>query len=109
MLKPIVFGILGVVAVVVVVVLAVAATRPDTFRVRRSIAIKAAPERIFALINDFRRWESWSPYEKLDPKMRKTYSGAESGPGAVYAWDGDGNVSTWTGWWGGSSRRGSRT
>jgi uncharacterized protein YndB with AHSA1/START domain len=70
-------------------VLIFAATRPDTFRVERAASIKAPPEKIFALINDLRRWAAWSPYEKKDPAMKRTLSGAASGPGAVYEWDGN--------------------
>ncbi|OFX02028.1 MAG: polyketide cyclase [Alphaproteobacteria bacterium RIFCSPHIGHO2_12_FULL_66_14] len=82
------------VALVVVVagILIYAATRPDTFRVQRSASIKAPPEKIFALINDLRGWSVWSPYEKKDPAMKRTFSGPASGKGAVYEWDGDKNV-----------------
>ena len=80
-----------IIAIVVVVVLAgvliYAATRPDTFSVQRSLAINAPPEKIYALIGDFRKWGEWSPYEKLDPAMQRSFSGADSGQGAVYAWD----------------------
>ena len=48
--------------------------------------------KVFALINDFRRWGSWSPYERLDPTMQRTYTGAMSGKGSVYEWDGNRNV-----------------
>ncbi len=59
---------------------------PDTFRVHRAKSIQAPPEEIAALIHDFRAWRSWSPYEKLDPAMNRTYSGADRGQGAVYEW-----------------------
>ncbi len=75
--------------VAVVAVLVYAATRPDNFHVERAIAIKAPPEKIFALIDDFHKWASWSPYEKLDPAMSRTLSGADSGKGAVYEWNGN--------------------
>ena len=78
--------------VVVVAVLAYAATRPDTLRVERRTSIKAPPEKIYVLIEDFHRWEAWSPWEKVDPGMKRTYSGAEKGLGAIYAWQGDSNV-----------------
>jgi len=85
--------IVGVVVVVGVVgVLALAATRPDTLKVQRSTIIKAAPEKIFALINDFKAWRSWSPYENKDPNMQRSLSGSESGKGAIYEWNGDRNV-----------------
>jgi hypothetical protein len=70
-------------------ILGYAATRPDAFRVERAKSIQAPPEKIFDLINDFHRWASWSPWEKLDPAMNKTFSGAASGKGAVYAWAGN--------------------
>ena len=73
-------------------VLVYAATKPDTFRIERSTLINAAPERIFALIDDFHQWEKWSPWEKIDPKLQRTYSGANSGKGAVYAWNGNKDV-----------------
>jgi len=78
--------------VVVAGILIYAATRPDTFRVQRSASIKAPPEKIFPLINDLRSWGAWSPYEKKDPAMKRTFSGPPSGKGAVYEWDGDKNV-----------------
>ncbi|MEC4747612.1 SRPBCC family protein [Methylomicrobium sp. Wu6] len=66
-----------------------AATRPDTFRVERSISIKVLPEKIFPLINDFHQWEPWSPWEKVDPAIKRSYSGAVSGEGAIYEWNGN--------------------
>ena len=84
-------GLAGLV-VVVAGILIYAATRPDSFRVQRSISIKAPPEKVFTLINDLRDWSKWSPYEKKDPGMKRTFSGASSGKGAVYEWDGDKNV-----------------
>jgi hypothetical protein len=79
-------------AVVIAIVLLLAAAKPDTFHVERSMAIAAPPERILPLIDDFRNWRSWSPYEKLDPAMKRTLSGAESGKGAVYEWQGNGKA-----------------
>lgn len=84
--------ILVLVALVVAGILAFAATRPDTFRVERSIAIQAPPERIFPFINDYRQWAAWSPYENKDPAMKRTYGATTAGKGATYAWEGDGNV-----------------
>jgi uncharacterized protein YndB with AHSA1/START domain len=77
------------VVVLIVALLAFAATRPDTFRIDRATRISAPPERVFALINDLHSWPSWSPWEKLDPAMKRTYSSAESGKGAVYEWSGN--------------------
>ena len=83
-----------VLAIAIAVVLILAATKPDTFAVQRSTTVKAAPEKIFALINDFHQWGSWSPYEHKDPAMKRSFSGAERGKGSVYAWQGDKNVGT---------------
>lgn len=84
--------ILLIIVLVIAAVAIYAATRPGTFVVERSLAIKAPPERIFALINDFHQWTRWSPYEKLDPSLQRTYSGAESGRGAIYDWEGNGKA-----------------
>ena len=81
-----------VVVVLVGALLAFAATKPDTFRVQRAASIKAPPEKIFPLINDLHSWGAWSPWEKLDPAMKRTHSGAASGKGAVYQWEGNGEV-----------------
>ncbi|RJF96541.1 polyketide cyclase [Noviherbaspirillum cavernae] len=91
MLKIIGISLVGIVGIVVIV-LALAATRPDTFRVQRTTSIQATPEKIFPHINDLRRFSVWSPYDKKDPAMQRTYSGAASGKGAAYAWEGNGEV-----------------
>ncbi|MCP8464665.1 SRPBCC family protein [Pseudomonas sp. ZM23] len=78
-----------VVAVLVVVVLVLAASRPDSFRVQRTVRIQAPPEKVHAYIEDFHLWPQWSPFEKLDPGMKRTFSGAAKGQGAVYAWAGN--------------------
>jgi len=88
MLKKITLVIVAVVAVVLIY----AATRPDSYSVQRSATIKAPPEKVFALINDFHNWSAWSPWEKLDPAMKRTHSGAAAGQGAVYAWLGNSDV-----------------
>ena len=75
-------------------VLVVAATRPDTFEVRRTATIKAPPERIFPLINDLRAFNTWNPYEKKDPNIKGSYSGASGGKGAAYAFQGNKDVGT---------------
>ena len=90
------FEIIAVIAVILAVAIAVvlilAATKPNSFSVQRATTIKASAEKIFPLINDFHQWGNWSPWEHKDPAMKRTYSGADSGKGAVYAWDGDKNV-----------------
>jgi len=87
---------LKIVAIAVVVVLAgiliYAATRPDSFRIERSAVIKAPPEKIFARVNELKAWTAWSPWEKIDPALKRTYSGPQSGKGAAYAWEGNRDV-----------------
>ena len=86
--------------IVIVIVLAVvgllvyAAMQPEDFRIERSATVKAPPERIYPLIADLRAWGPWSPWEKKDPAMKRTFSGPDSGVGAAYAWEGDKNVGT---------------
>ena len=78
--------------VLVAGLLVYAATRPDTFRVERSAVIQAPPEKIYALISDLKGWGAWSPYEKKDPAMKRTFGAVTAGKGAVYEWDGNKNV-----------------
>jgi uncharacterized protein YndB with AHSA1/START domain len=79
-------------ALAIASVLILAATKPDTFSVGREIDIKAPPEKIFVLISDFHQWAAWSPWEKLDPAMKRSFSGASTGKGAVYGWEGNKKV-----------------
>jgi uncharacterized protein YndB with AHSA1/START domain len=83
-----------IIAVLVVAILIYAATKPDTFRCERSALIQAPPEKLFALINDFHQWRAWSPYEKLDPAMQRSFSGATTGKGSVYSWEGNSKAGT---------------
>ena len=88
----IVVAILIVVALAIAAVLVLASRKPDTFRVQRSASIDAAPEKIFPLISDFHQWRTWSPWEERDPDLQRSFSGAASGKGAVYQWQGNRNV-----------------
>jgi uncharacterized protein YndB with AHSA1/START domain len=81
-----------IVVAVLVAIVALAATKPDTFTVKRSVSIKAPPEKVAAMITDFHQWKSWSPWENLDPAMKRTFTGAQSGKGAVYEWEGNKEV-----------------
>ncbi len=78
--------------VAIVVVLVLAARTSAGFRIERATSIKAPPDKIFALINDFRNWRAWSPWERMDPNLRRSYGGAERGEGAVYEWEGNSKV-----------------
>lgn len=80
------------VAVAVAAVLIFAATKPDSFRIERSALIKAPPEKIFAQVNELKAWAAWSPWERIDPAMKRTFSGPGAGKGAAYAWEGNKDV-----------------
>ncbi len=88
MLKKILIAIV----VLLAGLLAFAATRPDTYRVERSKVIAAPAEAAYAQIADFRAWERWSPWEKLDPQMQKTHEGTPGTVGASYSWQGNDDV-----------------
>lgn len=83
-------AVILIVAIVAVVVLASA--KPDTFRIARAVQVNATADQIMPLIADFHHWTRWSPWEGMDPGMQRTYSGAESGVGAVYEWEGNKKV-----------------
>lgn len=88
MLKSIIIALVAIVAVL----LLFAARRPDSFRVERSTLINASPDRVFGFVDDFHQWAAWSPWEKLDPGMKRTHGGAASGKTATYAWEGNNKV-----------------
>jgi hypothetical protein len=87
-----IIAVVFVVAIAIAIVLILAVTKPNVFRVQRATTIQAPLEKIFALINDFHRWRSWSPYENRDPAMQRGFAGADKGKGAIYTWDGNNNV-----------------
>jgi len=84
--------VLLVIVIAVVAVLGLAATKPDKYHVERTATISAAPAVVFAQVNDFHKWEAWSPWEKLDPAMKRTFTGPQSGNDASYAWVGNDKV-----------------
>jgi uncharacterized protein YndB with AHSA1/START domain len=86
LLLALVFSLLAIPLIVV----AVALTRPETFQVERSTRLAASPAAVYATVVDFRQWERWSPWAKLDPKQKTTLVG--EGVGAVYTWSGDDKV-----------------
>ncbi|MGH8109544.1 MAG: SRPBCC family protein [Arenimonas sp.] len=79
-------------ALVVFAILIYAAMQPGSFRVQRSIDIRASTEKIFPHVNDFHLWDAWSPWEKVDPAVKRTYGGAEQGVGATYGWEGNKDI-----------------
>lgn len=69
-----------------------AATKPDTFHYERSVTINASAAKIFPYVNNYKLSQQWSPWEKMDPDMKRSFTGPESGTGAKYAWEGDQNI-----------------
>lgn len=84
--------IVGVLVLLIVAFLGFVATRPSTFEVKRSLLINAPPEEVFDQVDDFKSWSAWSPWEKLDPSMQRTYNEVPSGVGAGYHWVGNKDV-----------------
>ncbi len=84
--------ILGALAVLLIVLLIIVSLQPEDFRLTRSTTIQAPPADVFAHVNDFHQWEAWSPWAKMDPTMKASYSGAAAGPGAAYSWTGNSEV-----------------
>lgn len=82
----------SIVLLAIIAILILAATKPNTYVVERTATINASPEKVAALVNDFHNWSKWSPWSQLDPAMKVTYSGAASGQGAIYEWDGNSKV-----------------
>ena len=85
-------NVLRIILVVVALLILFIATRPGQFRVERSTTIAAPGLAVFARLDDFRQWAAWSPWEKLDPQMKKEYEGPAAGVGASYHWTGNDKV-----------------
>ncbi|WP_338863848.1 SRPBCC family protein [Myxococcus stipitatus] len=88
MLKKILVGL----AAVILILVGVIASRPSEFTIQRSATLPASADLVFAQVNDFHLWSAWSPWARLDPNVKMTFSGAESGTGAVYYWTGNDQV-----------------
>jgi uncharacterized protein YndB with AHSA1/START domain len=84
--------VVGVLIVLIAAVLVIAAFKPDSFRIERTANINAPAEKVFEYLDDLHQWTAWSPWERLDPALQRTYSGAARGPGAVYEWEGNKQV-----------------
>jgi hypothetical protein len=77
---------------IIIIFLVIVAMQPSDFRVTRSATIAAPAPAVFAQVNDFHKWDAWSPWAKLDPAMKKTHEGAPAGTGAIYTWSGNNDV-----------------
>ncbi len=84
--------ILLILAAAIVLFLVVAAFQPADFRISRKAVIPAPPAAVFAQINDFHKWQAWSPWAKLDPNAKNSFEGPESGVGSKFSWSGNNEV-----------------
>src|SRR5687768_9377746 len=87
-MKKVLIALVVIIAAVVVLI----ALRPDTFHVERSTEIDSPRDIPFGMVADFHQWDGWSPWEKLDPGMKKTYEGTPGAVGSSYHWAGNDDV-----------------
>lgn len=92
MIKKILLTVVVLVALAVVGVLGAALTKPDGFKVERSAAMAVPPEAVYQQVADFKAWDRWSPWAKLDPAMKTDFGGTPGQPGATYHWTGNDQV-----------------
>lgn len=92
MLKKMLMGLAVSVGLLIAVFMAVVAFQPSEFSVTRSAVIGAPPPKVFPFVNDFSKWGAWSPWENMDPDMKRSYEGPKAGVGAIYAWEGNDKV-----------------
>jgi hypothetical protein len=79
-------------AVIVIAFVVVVALQPADFRVTRSATVSAAAPALFAQVNDFHKWQAWSPWAKLDPAAKNSFEGPSAGTGAIFKWSGNNEV-----------------
>src|SRR5215813_7238070 len=92
MIKKVLLGAVAIIVVLIAVFAVVVALQPSHYQVERSATMAAPPAAVFAQVNDFHKWEAWSPWAKIDPNMKQTYEGAPAGTGAIYSWAGNNDV-----------------
>jgi uncharacterized protein YndB with AHSA1/START domain len=88
MLKKILIALAALVLIFIVIV----ALQPSEFQLERTTTIKAPQADVFAQVNDFKKWDAWSPWKDLDPNAKMTFEGPPEGKGAIMAWSGNSNV-----------------
>jgi polyketide cyclase/dehydrase/lipid transport protein len=89
MIKKILLWLAAIIAILVVGFVVVVAMQPDDFRIARSATMAAPAEKVFAQVNDFHKWDAWSPWIKLDPGAKSTFEGPTAGEGAIFRWSGN--------------------
>lgn len=92
MIKKLLLGAVVVIVLLIAIFCAVVAMQPSHYQVERSATMNAPAAVVFAQVNDFHKWDAWSPWAKMDPNMKQNYEGAPAGNGAVYSWAGNSDV-----------------
>lgn len=92
MIKKAILGILALIIVAVAAFCVAVAMQPADFKITRSATINATPDKVFEQVNEFHKWDASSPWAKIDPAMKSTYSGTATGVGSVYSWVGNNDV-----------------
>jgi len=92
MIKKILLGAIVVIVLVVAIFCVVVAMQPSHYHIERSATMNAPAPVVFNQVNDFHKWDAWSPWAKLDPNIKTTYEGAPAGTGAMYSWTGNSQV-----------------
>ncbi|HYW70565.1 MAG TPA: SRPBCC family protein [Pyrinomonadaceae bacterium] len=92
MIKKILLGAVVVIVLVIAIGCVVIAVQPNHYHVERSATMNAPPLIVFNQVNDFHKWDAWSPWAKLDPNIKTSFEGAPAGNGAVYSWTGNSDV-----------------
>lgn len=92
MIKKVILGVLALILVVIAALSVIVAMQKADFKVTRSATMNAAPAQIFEQVNDFHKWNAWSPWAKIDPNMKTTFAGPASGTDASYSWVGNDEV-----------------
>jgi carbon monoxide dehydrogenase subunit G len=90
--KKILLGILAAFVALIAIISVAASMQPTNFDYSRSATFKATPAAVFEQVNDFHKWDAWSPWANLDPNCKVVFEGPTSGEGAKFSWDGDNNV-----------------
>jgi len=92
MLGKVLLGVAAAIVLIVGILSVIVAMQPAEFRIERSTTIAAPAPVVFAQVNDFHKWDAWSPWAKLDPDVKNSYQGTPAGPGAMLAWAGNSKV-----------------
>ena len=92
MIKKILLGAIVVIGLVVVIFCVVVALQPSHYHIERAATVNAPAAIVFNQVNDFHKWDAWSPWAKLDSNMKQSYEGAPAGTGAMYSWTGNNQV-----------------